>query len=61
MGGDAAVTRHLSDALELLGLILIVAAAWVFDWRLGVAFLGALLVLVGWLLDRPGTAPRVVE
>ena len=51
------MTRHLSDVLELLGLLLIATAAWMFDWRLGMAVAGALLVLVGWTLDRP----RAVE
>lgn len=53
--------RHLSDFLEFLGLVLIVAAVWVFDWRLGLAAVGVLLVLVGWVLDRPRSAPRAVE
>ena len=54
--------RPLSDFLELLGLALIVFAAWRFDWRLGVAVAGVVLVLVGWALDRPGPdRSRAVE
>jgi hypothetical protein len=46
---------------ELLGLALIVAAVWVFDWRLGMALAGVVLVLVGWALDRPRAVSRAVE
>lgn len=53
MGGDAVVTRHLSTVAELVGLVLIAVAAFVVDWRLGLAVVGVLLVLLGWVLDRP--------
>ena len=45
--------RAFSTVIELVGLALIVFAAFVVDWRLGAAVLGALLVFVGFVLDRP--------
>jgi hypothetical protein len=40
-------------------LVLLVVAAAVFDWRLGLAVAGLVLVLVGFALDRP--APPGVD
>lgn len=51
------MTRHLSTVAELVGLVLVAVAAFLVDWRLGVAVVGVLLVLLGWALDRP----RVIE
>lgn len=44
--------RLLSTMVECAGLALIVAAAAVWDWRLGAAVAGLVLVLVGFALDR---------
>lgn len=55
MGGDD-VTRFLavlSTLLEMLGLATVVAAGWLVDFRLGLAVLGLVLVLFGFVLDRP--------
>lgn len=49
--------QTLSTVVELLGLALIVAAGFLFDWRLGLALVGVLLVVVGLAIDRP----RAVE
>lgn len=43
----------LSTVLELLGFACVVAGAWLFDWRLGLVVVGVVLVLVGFVLDRP--------
>lgn len=51
--------RHLSTPVELVGLLLLIAAAVLFDWRLGLAVAGLVLVLVGFALDRP--APPGVD
>lgn len=45
--------RHLSTTAELLGLGAVLAAAFLFDWRAGLAIVGAFLLLVGYALDRP--------
>ena len=43
----------LSTVVELLGLLAVAAAAWLFDARLGLAVAGVVLVVVGFALDRP--------
>ena len=48
--------RALSNILELLGLVLVGVALYLFDWRLALAYAGALLVLAGFVLD--GLVPR---
>lgn len=47
------MTRHVSTLIELVGLALLVLAAYFVDWRLAVALAGAVLVFVGYALDRP--------
>lgn len=49
--------QHVSSLIEALGLGLLLAAAFLFDWRAGAAVLGAVLILVGYVIDRP----RAVE
>lgn len=49
------MNRHLSTTVELIGFALLVVAAYFVDWRLAVAAVGAMLVLVGFALDRPGS------
>lgn len=46
--------RHLSTAIELVGLLLVAAAVALFDWRAGLGVFGAVLLFVGYALDRPG-------
>ncbi len=45
--------RHLSTLAEVLGAALILAAAFLFDWRGGLALVGVLLMFVGYAIDRP--------
>ncbi len=45
--------RLLSTLLEILGMALFLAGAYLIDWRVGAALTGVLLVVVGFLLDRP--------
>ena len=42
----------MSDALELVGLALITAAAWLVEPRLGLLVAGVAFVLVGLAIDR---------
>jgi hypothetical protein len=44
---------RISDALELLGLALVLLAAFCADWRLGVAVIGATAVAAGFIIDAP--------
>lgn len=46
--------RLISNLLEVLGVLAVVAAAWLTDLRLGIAVAGVFAVLVGFLMDRPG-------
>jgi hypothetical protein len=46
--------RHLSSAVELVGLALIVTAAWLWTFEAGLAATGAVLVLLGMVADRTG-------
>jgi len=54
MGGGL---MRLSTPLEVVGLLLVVVAAYFVDWRLALAVAGLLLVLVGFALDRPTGPP----
>lgn len=51
--------RHVSTLLELVGLALVVVAAYFLDWRLAVAVGGTLLVFIGYALDRPAPPGEV--
>jgi hypothetical protein len=48
--------RHLSPLAEVLGAAQLLAAAFLFDWRAGMALVGVLLIFVGYVLDRPPRA-----
>lgn len=43
----------LSNTLEIVGLLLLLVAAFALDWRAGAALVGAGLTVAGYLLD-PG-------
>jgi uncharacterized membrane protein len=45
--------RAFSTVVELVGFALVLGAAFWWDLRAGMAVLGVLLVLTGFLLDRP--------
>ncbi len=49
---------NLSTALEIIGLLLVLAAAFTWDIRAGAAVLGSLFVAVGYLT---GAEPEVIE
>ena len=51
--------RTLASVFEAVGLLGVLVAAVLVDWRLGLAVGGALLVLVGLALDAP--RPRTPE
>lgn len=44
----------LSNVLELVGLALVLIAAFAFDWRAGTALCGAGMVVLGFYLDPGG-------
>lgn len=44
---------NLSTLVEFVGLLLVVVASFAVDWRLGAAFIGVVLVAVGYVLDGP--------
>lgn len=46
--------RHLSSALEVIGLCFVAFAAYQWDWRAALAVAGVTLMFVGFALDRPG-------
>lgn len=41
----------LSSAVEVVGLVLVLVAAFAVDWRLGLGLVGVLLVALGYLTD----------
>jgi len=59
MGGGGTVMRRFAAVVEVVGLLCLVVAGGLVDVRLGLAVLGAVLVLVGVALDSP--RPRVPE
>lgn len=45
--------KTVSNALEVLGLLCVVAGAYLFDWRLAVFVAGLVLLVLGLVLDPP--------
>lgn len=52
---------RVRSALEVAGVLLLVFAAFAVDWRLGVAVLGAGLLVGSWVVGRTGGVPVVDE
>lgn len=50
-GARAPKVIELSTVVELLGVLLVVVAAFAVDWRLGLAVVGGAAVIAGYLLD----------
>jgi hypothetical protein len=46
----------VSTVVELLGVLFIIAAAFAWDWRMGLAIVGVALVLAGFVLDHDDPA-----
>lgn len=51
----------LSSALEVLGLLTVVAGITLFDWRVGLIALGGVLVLIGYALGGQTRSDEVDE
>lgn len=53
MGGGGLMRFVVSTALELAGVALVFWALYTLDWRIAVVVGGVMMVLVGFILDRP--------